>query len=82
MTMNNLEIIDTELGKIPVLVTEVIENGEIRYDGRMLDDNMKILIQTPTKETCLKGLANAFEIQMHFWLYNQLLPINIGFRNE
>ena len=47
--MNNLEIIDTELGRIPVIINEVIEDGELRYDGRMLYDDIKIFIQTPTK---------------------------------
>ena len=43
---------------------------------------MKIFIQTPTKESCLEGLKNAFEIQMHFWLYKELFPINIDLRND
>jgi hypothetical protein len=82
MMMNNLEIIDTELGRIPVIINEVIEDGELRYDGRMLYDDIKISIQTPTKESCLAGLKNGFEIQMHFWLYKELFPINIDLRNE
>jgi len=80
--MKELEIIYTELGRVPVIITEVIEDGEIRYDGRMFYNDMKIFIQTPTKESCLMGLKNAFEIQMHFWLYKELLPMNIEFRND
>ena len=80
--MKELEIIKTEIGNVPVIVNEVIENGELRYDGRILYNDMKIFIQTPTRESCLEGLKNAFEIQMHFWLYKELLPINIEFRNE
>lgn len=82
MIMDNLELMDTELGLVPVIINEVIENGEKRFDGRMLYDDINILIQSPTKETCLSGLKNAFEIQMHFWLYKELMPINIDFRNE
>ena len=80
--MNNIEIIETELGKIPVIINEVIENGELRYDGRMVHDDIKIYIQTPTKESCLAGLKNGFEIQMQFWLYKELFPIKIDFRND
>ena len=75
--MKELEIIETELGRVPVIINEVIEKGELRYDGRMLFEDVKIFIQTPTKESCLEGLKNAFEIQMHFWLYKELFPINI-----
>lgn len=80
MILNNIELIDTELGKIPVIINRVEENGEVRFDGSMLDEDIKILIQTPTMETCKIGLTNAFEIQMHFWLYKELVPINIDFR--
>lgn len=80
MMLNNVELIETELGKIPVIVNEIVERGEIRYDGRMIDNDMKIFIQTPTKESCLDGLKNAFEVQMHFWLYKELMPIDIAFR--
>jgi hypothetical protein len=80
--LNNLEQIETEIGKVLVIVNEVIENGELRYDGRIFDENMKIFIQTPTKESCLEGLKNAFELQIHFWLYKELLPMNIEFPNE
>ena len=82
MILNNVELIDTELGKIPVIVNDFIEKGEIRYDGRMIDNDMKIFIQTPTKESCLEGLKNAFEIQMHFWLYRELLLIDIDLAND
>ena len=75
--LNNLELIDTELGKVPVIINETIENGVLRYDGRMMDEEIKVFIQTPTKESCLEGLKNAFELQMHFWLYKQLVNINI-----
>lgn len=79
MILNNLELIETEIGNIPVIISEVIENGEKRYDGRMLDNEMKIFIQTPTKESCLNGLKNAFELQMYFWLSRELKPLNITF---
>jgi len=82
MILNNVELIDTELGKIPVIVNDFIEKGEIRYDGRMIDEDMRIFIQTPTKESCLEGLKNAFEIQMHFWLHKELLLMNIDLSDE
>lgn len=80
MILNNIELIDTELGKVPVIINQVLEKGEIRYEGRLLDNEIKVFIQTPTFESCKMGLTNAFELQMHFWLYKELTPINIGFR--
>lgn len=81
MILHNVELIYTELGKVPVIVDEIIVKGEISYDGRLLDnDDIKIFIQTPTKESCMTGLKNAFELQMHFWLYKELIPLNIDYR--
>lgn len=75
--MNNLELITTEIGKIPVIVNE--NNGI--FIGKLLYEDINIHIESPTKESCLIGLKNAFEIHMSFWL-NQQLPINIFSENN
>lgn len=80
--MKELSIIETELGEIPIITAKNIKDGEIQYEGTVIYDDMTIIIQTPTKELCLVGLKNTFEIQMHFWLYKELLPINIALRND
>ncbi len=76
--MKDLRIIETELGKIYVIIDSI--NNQ--YEGKLFDSDMNINIITPTLDSCLEGLKNAFEIQMHFWLYKELLPINIDLRNE
>jgi hypothetical protein len=73
MILNNVEIIDTEIGKIPVIVNEDIENNT--FKGSMIYSDVNIIIQTPTKESCLTGLKNAFEIHIHFWVCKQLNSI-------
>lgn len=79
MKLNNLEIIDTEVGKIPVIVNEVVKDNEVTYNGKLLYGDMKISIITPTKKSCLEGLKNSFEVKLFFWLSNQIKSLGIKF---
>ena len=72
MELNNVELINTEIGKIPVIVNEVITEGNSIFKGKMIYSEMHIFIETSTKKSCLIGLTNLFELHMDIWLEKQL----------
>lgn len=76
--MNKLYQIKTEIGDIYVTINKT----DGLYIGKIFNSNLNINIKTPTIDSCLIGVKNAFETQIHFWLYKQLLPMNISLKNE
>lgn len=79
MILNNVELIETDIGKIPVIINEVVKNGNVIYQGKSLYSEINILIETPTKESCMIGMCNAFDLYITLWLENQLMSIKTDF---
>lgn len=79
MILNNVELIETDIGKIPVIINEVVKNGNVIYQGKSLYSEINILIETPTKESCMIGMSNAFDLYVTLWLENQLMSIKTDF---
>lgn len=73
MILNNVELVETEIGKVPVIINEIVKDGKVVFYGKSLYPDIKIYIETPTKESCMIGMANAFDLLMTIWLEKQLI---------
>ena len=76
--MKRIELIDTELGKLPIVMEKAKENGEIYYNGTILGEN-SIFIQAKTEVFCIDQLRKAFECSMHFWVRHELSDIHLNY---
>lgn len=79
--MKKIELIETELGKVPVIITKAIESGEIYYIGTILGEN-NIFIQSKTEAFCVDQLKKAFELNMHFWVRYELSEIGLSYEGK
>ena len=74
--MKQILLMDTEAGKVPILVINKIVNDCEIFEGKILDSN-SIHIQSLSLSGCISELKKAFELELHFWVRNQLLSENI-----
>lgn len=79
--MKKVELIDTEIGKVPIVISKVKQHGEINYNGRIIGEN-NIFIQTRTEAFCIDQLKKAFELSIHFWLRNELFDIQLKYEGK
>lgn len=76
--MKDVLLMGTEIGKVPIVVSDRVVKGVRVFEGKILDSNT-IHIQSLSKENCIIELKKAFEIQIHFWFRNQITDINITY---
>ena len=79
--MKHVKLIETELGKIPVVITKVKTEGESYYNGKVLGEN-NIFIQTKTEAFCIDQLRKAFELSMHFWVRHQFSELGLIYEGK
>jgi len=79
--MKEIKIIDTEIGKVPVVINTREEHGMIYYEGTILTES-NIFIQAETEEFCLQQLKKAFELSMHFWVRYELADLSLSYEGK
>ena len=76
--MREILLMGTEIGRVPIVITDKRVKGVSVFEGKILDSN-SIHIQSLTLENCIIELKKAFELQIHFWLRNQMTDLNIAY---
>lgn len=74
--MKDVLLMGSEIGRVPIVINDRIVRGIRIFEGKILDSNT-IHIQSLSKENCIIELKKAFELQIHFWLRNQITDTNI-----
>lgn len=76
--MREVLLMGTEIGRVPIVITDKKVKGVSIFEGKILNSNA-IHIQSLSKENCIIELKKAFELQIHFWLRNQITDLNIAY---
>jgi len=79
--MKELKLINTEIGRIPVLIQKIEDNDKTYYEGSVLSE-YNIFIQAETEEFCLEQLKKAFELSMHFWVRYELADLGLSYEGK
>lgn len=72
MNLKMVELIETEIGKMPVIINKQVVNDNVRYCGKIISDDFDISVESITKKDCLEELKVKFDLELFFWLTNQL----------
>lgn len=72
MEMWEVELVNTEVGDIPVTIKTLNNGNKTTFVGKTIYSETNIQIETPTRESCLIGVANAFDLYLNQWLEKQL----------
>lgn len=70
--MLEIELVNTELGSIAIVIKKQITNDSLVYCGSLLNNEHSIYIEAYDRETCLNKVVDAFDIAMLFWVKSQL----------
>lgn len=76
--MNELLLINTEIGKIPVIIKEQETIDGISFIGEFFDNNL-ISVTSTDKKDCLKILEIYINSYIDSWLENELSGLNISY---
>jgi hypothetical protein len=79
--MAEIKLIDTEIGRIPVVIRKIKQEGESYYTGMVLGEN-NIFIQTKTEAFCIDQLRKAFELSMHFWVRHEISDLKLKYEGK
>lgn len=80
--MKKVILIDTEIGKVPALITgKRNAEGEDYYTGTILGEH-SIFIEAKTEAFCIDQLQKAFELLMHFWVRSEFAEINLSYETK
>jgi hypothetical protein len=72
IVMREIYLLRTEIGDVPISVWESTKKGMTIYDGKFVDNELPIHVQSLTKEGCIIELKKTYEEYMDSWMKEQL----------
>jgi hypothetical protein len=72
MDLTNTHIVDTEFGKIVVIVKTDSFGDKSYHTGTVVFEEMKISMVAYDIDECINSVVDAFRLHLDFWLLKQL----------
>jgi len=79
MIINELFLIKTDVGNIPVIIRQVKTINETNFIGETFNNNDNIRVLSKNKNKCLEILKITINNYFDLWLENELSDLNISY---
>lgn len=73
--MREIYLLRTDIGDVPISIWETTNKGVTIFDGKFVDNNLPIHIQSLSKEKCMIDLKNGYEEYIDIWMKKQLKEV-------